>query len=672
MPKVNYGTSDEPSFELSPSNDLIAVRTRSRRSIKAGPVQPAAAGQVDDGKLVLAFPEAGVEVYRVPAKSEDAVDERKAALKRDPDVQFAGRVLVDGAGEPVVYTENLFIKFRDDADPNESQRVLMDAGLTVKRKLDYATNAFFASAPEGTGQKVFDMAQALLLRKDVEYAHPELVRRKARRAISPKQWHLAECVVGAVAIKAHANVKAAHAITLGEGVVIAVIDDGIDVDHPEFAGNGKVVAPRDVTFGLDHPLGRDPRPKDTTPDPEQGENHGTACAGVACASGVDGASGVAPAAKLMPIRFAGGLGSQQEADAFVWAAKNGADVISCSWGPADGRWWNPSDPRHHTHVALPASTRLAIDFALTNGRGGKGCVVLFAAGNGNESVDNDGYASYEKVIAVAACNDRGVRSVYSDFGNAVWCAFPSSDFAWDEQGRPAALTPGIWTTDRMALFGYNPGSANDGDLAGSYTNSFGGTSSACPGAAGIVALMLSVNPGLKGSEVKQLLQKACDRIDVANGNYQNDRSAWYGFGRLNAVKAVEVARPVLKPTITVSKVFNQPLLDLQRAEATLEIAENHSIDRVAVDIDIKHTFIGDLVLTLVPPNGANPVVLHNRGGGATKDLRRTFDIANTPALAGYQNTSSQGTWRLHVKDEALRDTGLLVSFGLAVQLTSPS
>ena len=93
-------------------------------------------------------------------------------------------------------------------------------------------------------------------------------------------------------------------------------------------------------------------------------------------------------------------------------------------GAADGRWFVKNDPLHKHVSPLPTSTRLAIDYATANGRGGKGCVVLFAAGNGNESVDNDGYASYPKVTAVAACNDRGRRSVYSDFGKAVWCAFP--------------------------------------------------------------------------------------------------------------------------------------------------------------------------------------------------------------------------------------------------------
>src|SRR4029077_14141228 len=108
-----------------------------------------------------------------------------------------------------------------------------------------------------------------------------------------------------------------------------------------------------------------------------GDRHGHACAGVACASGSVGASGVAPKAKLMRIRLESQLGSQQEAAAFVWAADHGADVISCSWGPEDGDWSDPSDPLHKDVVPLPDSTRLAIEYAITKGRGGKGCVIVW-------------------------------------------------------------------------------------------------------------------------------------------------------------------------------------------------------------------------------------------------------------------------------------------------------
>jgi len=178
---------------------------------------------------------------------------------------------------------------------------------------------------------------------------------------------------------------------------------------------------------------------------------------------------------------------------------------------------------------------LAIEYAITKGRGGKGCAIVWAAGNGNESVDNDGYASNPNVIAVAACNDKGKRSVYSDKGRAVWCSFPSND------GIPS-LTPGIWTTDLSGKPGYNDGNTKKGDAAGNYTNSFGGTSSAAPGAAGVSALVLSKNPQLRWNEVKDILKRSCDRIDAAGGGYdQSKHSKKYGYGRLNAKKAVDLA-----------------------------------------------------------------------------------------------------------------------------------
>jgi len=182
----------------------------------------------------------------------------------------------------------------------------------------------------------------------------------------------------------------------------------VDVTHEEFSTPGKIVAPRDTVINVDD--GNPKRPE---------ENHGTPCAGVACASGRFKASGVAPEARLMPIRC-GGLGSLAEAKAFQWATDNGADVISCSWGPADGPWWDSQDPLHFIPFDLPDSTRLAIDYAVKQGRDGKGCVIVWAAGNGNEIVDIDGYASHHQVIAVAASNDRGKRSYYSDYGNSVW------------------------------------------------------------------------------------------------------------------------------------------------------------------------------------------------------------------------------------------------------------
>lgn len=665
MPTVHFGGKDEPAHQLEKSDDMIAVRTLSRRSVRAaaGTVPTPSAGEVDDGELVVAFPEAGVEVYRVPTEKR-SLEDRKLALRAARDVRFAGGVLIDPAsGDPVIYTENLFVKFRDAADPDDCKAVLQEAGLTIKRELEFAVNSYFVAVPEGTGVEVFDVAETLLKRDDVEYCHPELVRERAMRAIFPQQWHLKATTIGGVAINAHANVEAAQEITMGDGTTIAVIDNGADLDHPEFARPGKIVAPRDVTRRSD-----DPRPQFGD------ENHGTACSGVACAAGVVGASGVAPRARLMPIRLASGLGSINEADAFRWAADNGADVISCSWGPVDGRWFNPNDPRHNQVVPLPASTRMAMEYATTRGRGGKGCVILFAAGNGNETVDNDGYASAEFVVAVAACNDRGKRSVYSDFGTAVWCAFPSNDLGHIPFGVPDPLTPGIWTTDRVGSAGYNPGDPRDGDAAGLFANDFGGTSSACPGAAGVAALVLSVNPDLGWREVKELLKRSCDRIDPQGGAYGSDgRSNLYGFGRLNARTAVELARPQPRNGVNVSRTFDAPIPDLQTVAFTLEVADATVVESLAVSVDLKHTFIGDLVITLIPPpaSGNGRIRLHNRAGGNTKNLARTFNASTTPALRGFRGKSCKGTWTLQVQDAAAQDEGVLHTFSLQLTFAHP-
>jgi subtilisin family serine protease len=669
MPKVYYGTKDEAPFELKQSDDLIAVRTRSGRSVTTGtgPVPSPLAAQVNDGELVVAYPEAGVEVFRVPVKSSRrSLAERKSALMASPDVRFAGGVLVDpNTNEPVLYTENLFVKFVDSADPEDCIEVLREAGLTLKEQLDYATNAFFVQAPEGSGQVVFDIAEKLIQRKDVEYAHPELIRRRVQKQIFPQQWHLRRTTIGTGIVDAHANVESAHAITLGEGATIAIIDDGVDIDHPEFGGTGKIVAPRDATL-----LTNDPRPKDAGgTGPRFGENHGTACAGVACANGNTGACGVAPKARLIPIRLRSGLGSVQEANAFKWAADNGADVISCSWGPADGDWFDPDDPIHNQVVQLPPSTRLAIDHVTTNGRGGKGCVVLFAAGNGNESVDNDGYAANPKVIAVAACNDRNARSVYSDFGNAIWCSFPSSDFGHPEFNHPEPLTSGIWTTDRAGQKGYNVGTVGSGDVVGNFTNSFGGTSSACPGAAGVAALVISVNPNLKGQEVRDIMKRACDRIDPQGGNYNGaGHSSKYGFGRLNARTAVDLAKPQPQNAVTISRTFDAPIPDVQTVSFQLDVPDNAPVASLTASVDLKHTFIGDLVITLKPPasTGVAPIVLHDRAGGSTKNLKKTYDSANTSKLAGLAGKSCNGSWALEIRDAAAVDSGTLTSFSLGL------
>lgn len=552
MVTYRYGGKNAPPSELKVSEDRVVVRTRDGKPL-AEAVETVEGKQILDQFMpVSQFPEAGVYVLQGQSVKDHKLELRDRArmvLSNEKNVRYAGRLLEDAeTGEPVLYTENLFVKFWDEATPEMCEEVLKKYNLEVKRKLDYATNAYFVAAPEDSGLDVFRIAEEVLNEKSVEYCHPELIRRRHMRVIPPFQWHLALATIGNNQVDANANVEQAWAISRGQGITIAIIDDGVDIDHEELNGAGKVVNPFDMTLRIP-----DPRPKD--PIPWLPENHGTACAGVAAGAGLFQCAGVAPDANLMPIRLASNLGSQDEADAFTYAADHGADVISCSWGPADGDWWDLNDPVHNQPAPLPDSTRLAIDYAVRQGRGGKGCVILWAAGNGNENVENDGYAGYEQVIAVAACNDIGKRSIYSDFGASIWCCFPSSDFGYAPFQHPDPLTPGIWTTDRSGNKGYNPGALNPGapppgDEHGNYTQSFGGTSSACPGAAGTAALILAANPDLAWHEVRDILRATANKIDAGGGSYDaGGHSPFYGYGRIDAAAAVQAAAQMRQPLV---------------------------------------------------------------------------------------------------------------------------
>lgn len=625
MYHYQYGGKKGRTLQLTEASDLVVVRTKKAADVKDLALSDSSKRLLSKMMPVVSFPEANVTVFKCIDKKSRSFgggmkvrNQVRKKFNEEQEIRFAGRVLKDAkSGEPVVYTENFFVKFKDKTSGQKCKAIIADLGLRVKEKLGFAECAYFVCAESGTGMKIFDLAEQLLKNKAVEYCHPELVRQKKHRSIFPNQWHLRPLERNGQLINQHVDAELAWGISRGEGITIAVVDDGVDETHEEFIG--KIIAPYDTVIDE-----QDGNPK------RRGENHGTACAGVACAAGRNKASGVAPEAMLMPIR-SGGLGSLAEAKAFWWATDNGADIISCSWGPMDGAWWDSQDPQHFQEFQLPDSTRLAIDYAIKEGRQGKGCVIVWAAGNGNESCDLDGYASYPKVITVAASNDRGVRSYYSDYGQSVWCSFPSSDVdsRYVPVPRPQPLTPGIWTTDRQGREGYNQGNVRDGDAAGSYTNSFGGTSSSCPGVAGVVALMLSANEDLTWEEVKAIIKNSCDPIDVEFGDYDaNGHSPFYGYGKINAARAVENALSAKTTEETLDYKVNGVVQFNKEADVPLEGGKliksvNPKCRLLSMDLDLT-PFHPNLALeykTIVNNKGATPWTKTGEVSG-TRDKRR--------------------------------------------------
>jgi subtilisin family serine protease len=536
------------TFHIVQAEDLFVVRSSVTLSDLKQVLSYNAIRFLDKIRLAFSFPEVKVNIFKID--EPEKLDACRSAFKENQAVKYAGRVWKEKlSGASLIYTENIFIKFRAKVPMKAISRLLMEYRLSIKEKFSFSENAYFLKAPEFTGIDIFEMAKKLGENEWVLICYPEMVFPKRIHQIHDQQWFLKGTSVDGDKRPRGVEMREVWHFSKGENVTIAVIDDGIDTDHPEFSLSGKVIFPRNTIVDLD-----------TAAPQADDDNHGTCCAGVALAQGTGFASGVAPMARLIPIK-SGGLGSFSEAKAFAWAVDHGADIISCSWGPPDGVWYDPDDPSHRIPFPLPDSSRLAIDYALKKGRNGLGCLLTWAAGNGNEEISFDGYASLPTVLPIAACDFMEKRAPYSDFGQNIACCFPSSSGSSDT----FSPSDGIWTTDRSGTAGYNP--------VGNYVGSFGGTSAACPGAAGCLALILSVFPQLQNRHIRPLLNLTADKISFNEGSYKHGHSPFFGYGRINPFNAISLLKNALHVETEIEKnnknkitnfrfLFNQPIFQL--------------------------------------------------------------------------------------------------------------
>lgn len=428
------------------------------------------------------------------------------------------RVFNNAGLPPIVESDDILVRFQPGTSTVTAQQLVASVGATLGAALGPQSPAGY-HAYVTTNTSAISASNALHQKKEVVYAYPNFIWPRSKRftpndPLFGQSDHLLN--TGQRGGLAGADIKATQAwnFTIGSPqITVAVIDDGLDMGHEDLVG--RIVFPRDV---IDD---------DNDPSPSAGSDHGTACAGLAVASinNALGSTGVAPNCRLMPIRLIDfGATIADEAEAFMWAANNGADVISNSWGPPDGV--APNDPSQ----LLPVTTKDAIDFAATQGRGGKGCVILFAAGNGNENMDTDGYASYPKVIAVGSASNRDVQASYSDFGATLDIVAPGGDAV------------GLVTTDRTGAPGYSQTN---------YTTGFVGTSAACPVAAGAAALMLSRDPSMTPIQVVTKMQTTADKVGGAGVIYDaNGHNDDYGSGRVNLFAALNSI--VIGPTYSIS------------------------------------------------------------------------------------------------------------------------
>jgi thermitase len=348
-----------------------------------------------------------------------------------------------------------------------------------------------------------ELSRRLVERGSVEGAHPNFLRLVQQPGPSTReaadQWGLdndgSPGVVGA-----DVAAEAAWTITTGDAdIAVAVLDEGVDTKHSYL--EAAVRAERD--FVDDNP----------TAMPDGDDAHGTACAGIIC-SRSPRARGLSPDVGLVAARIAKGDGGHgwifddfNTADAIDWCWREGkADVLSNSWGGGP-----PVD-------VISAAFRRARN----RGRGGKGSVVVIAAGNDQGAVSYPG--SLPEVLTVGASNQWDQRKTDRSKDGEDWWGSNFGDGL-------DLMAPGvsIRTTDITGRRGYSRGLV---------TPTFNGTSSATPFVAAAAALVLSVRPDLSEADVREVLLATTDHIGQAKPGWNK----FVGHGRVNAFAALRAAR----------------------------------------------------------------------------------------------------------------------------------
>ncbi|MDY5969319.1 MAG: S8 family serine peptidase [Bacteroidales bacterium] len=381
---------------------------------------------------------------------------------------------------------------------------IKDSDLFVKEQ-------FIVSINEKDGNKTLEAANLLFETGLFEFAEPNFLVDNAFNTSDPLfqyQWGLKNTGQNGGIAGVDINVEPAWGITTGSAnIVVAVVDNGVQLDHPDLTAN--LISGYDATGN-----GTNGGPLNNT------ENHGTACAGIIGASHNNYmVAGIAPSCKILPIHVTYGnyYTNSWLASGINYAVAHNASIISNSWGGG----------------AFSTVIDNAIKNAIENGRNGKGCVVVFASGNSNRS-EVEYPSSTNGVIAVGGVDRCGQRSGRSDITEDPCDPWPNNYKPGSSFGSKLSIVaPGtnVYTTT----------------IGSSYVSNFGGTSAACPHVAGVASLILSANQNLTYLQVKQIIEVTARK--TGNYDYQlreeHPNGTWNnktGYGMVDAYAAVQMAQ----------------------------------------------------------------------------------------------------------------------------------
>lgn len=386
----------------------------------------------------------------------------------------------------IATSEFFYVKLKSEQDYQILESVAKEQSAEIIKEIEYMPNWFLLKSPVTSNGLI--MSNIFYETGKFEDIDPAFMFNFEPTACPSepdfnKQWGLNKM-----------NLCDAWDITKGKSdVIVAVLDQGVDQNHKEFANNYSPLS-YDIANGK-------------SPSVVRG-NHGTHVGGIIGANHNNiQIAGVAPQSTILSISHSLSISptiSSQLATGISYARTHGAAVINNSWGDQGGYF----DELHSTVLED------AINTAIKSGRNGKGMVVVFASGNYNiPTVDYPASFSSD-ILVVGSIDSSNKRSSFSSYGTCVDVVAPGSD---------------IWST-----------------LPNNQTGNMSGTSMAAPHVAGLAALIISVNPDLTGKEVVDIIEKTAQKVggyaystvsNRPNGTWNNEM----GYGLCNAFAAVSTA-----------------------------------------------------------------------------------------------------------------------------------
>jgi hypothetical protein len=500
------------------------------------------------------------------------------------------------------------------------------------------------------------------------------------------QWHLNVQNSGAAF---DANVTPAwNRDVTGQGVIIGIVDDGLQQLHPDLAPNFDAADSENFADGIGGSVDPSPVNSNSSASNPSGDNHGTSVAGVAAARGGNGigVTGAAPLASLAGLRI--DFPTQTES-MFVNATlyhssggntsikvKNHSYGISAPYIPSvnEGNAVVTSANAGTIHVFAAGNER-----CLENGTSSGTCTASF---------DGDANKKYlqglQETVTVAALGSNGKFASYSNYGANVWVTAPSNSSGF------FAITTTDRTGGAATTGGYNNSTSGDIDNFPDldYNAIFGGTSSASPLVSGIMALGKQVQPALDMRFAKHLLARTSRKIDAgdvdARGGWITNAAGFnfdenYGFGLIDADAFTTQAAlysgvtPLVTQTIGATNVGQAiPDNNFVGVTRTFNLAAGGPLEEVEVHLNYTETFRGDIEALLTSPAGTVSRLMFRNYLDTVSNLDWTF-LSNA-----FWGESPLGTWTLNLKDVYAGGTGtwnnysVLAKMGTLIAVPEPT